>query len=82
MKALVLNIYGMACDNCAEHIEQRLMLVPGVSAAHVDLMSKTARVQYNESQCAPPQMIACVERTGYQVDGCVECEWLPAPAGA
>ncbi|MBC7771247.1 MAG: cation transporter [Pyrinomonadaceae bacterium] len=35
---------GMACANCAKHIEEELEAVPGVQAASIDFATKTARV--------------------------------------
>lgn len=37
-------VEGMACQNCAKHIEEELQAVPGVRKASIDFASKTARV--------------------------------------
>ncbi|MBN8597842.1 MAG: cation transporter [Planctomycetes bacterium] len=42
-----LKVDGMACPNCAKHIEQELKQVPGVETASVDFDTKTAMVTVN-----------------------------------
>jgi copper chaperone CopZ len=39
-----MTVDGMACENCAKHIEEELVKVRGVRAAKVDFASKTATV--------------------------------------
>lgn len=39
-----MKVDGMACENCAKHIEHELAEVPGVKAAKVSFKSKTATV--------------------------------------
>ena len=39
-----MTVDGMACENCAKHIEEELVKVRGVRGAKVDFASKTATV--------------------------------------
>jgi len=48
----MFRVDGMACENCAKHIEEELVEVPGVKSAKVDFASKTARVTLDESNPA------------------------------
>lgn len=59
-----LNISGMSCASCVGRIEKALMKVPGVQQASVNLASETAIVSGFE--LAPQQLIAAVEKAGYQ----------------
>lgn len=68
MKTLILNVNGMACDSCAEHLRQSLNLIKGVHQVEIDLMSRTTRVRHDETLCRPSDIIRGVERVGYQVD--------------
>lgn len=45
-------IDGMACPNCAKHIEHELAEVPGVRAASVDFSAATAVVLLDDRQPA------------------------------
>ena len=59
-----LNISGMSCASCVGRIEKALMKVPGVQQASVNLATETAIVSGLE--LAPQQLIAEVEKAGYQ----------------
>ena len=52
--AVAFKVDGMACPNCAKHIEHELAEVPGVRAARVNFETKTAKVALDES--APASM--------------------------
>ncbi|HYE62178.1 MAG TPA: heavy-metal-associated domain-containing protein [Phycisphaerales bacterium] len=52
VRTAVFKVDGMACENCAKHIEEELVEVPGVKTAKVDFASKTARVTLDESNPA------------------------------
>jgi copper chaperone CopZ len=53
---------GMACPNCAKHIEEDLSKLPGVKSAKVDFASKKATVTVADQNPATlEQMNAAVE---------------------
>lgn len=69
MKTLMLEIRGMHCDGCVDQITSRLHAMPGVGAVLVDLMSRTAEVEIDERKCQARELVLCIQRTGFQVDG-------------
>ena len=48
----VFKVDGMACPNCAKHIEEELAAIPGVRKASVDFASKTATVTLDPARPA------------------------------
>jgi len=81
MRTLIMNVNGMTCDNCVEHVQSSLNLIPGVIAVEVDLMARQARVIHDETACKPADLVAGVQRVGFQVDGFELAEPQPEPAG-
>jgi len=63
---LDLPISGMTCSACATRIETRLNQQEGISAV-VNLTAEKARVDYDPSQTTPEQIVALIQKTGYQV---------------
>lgn len=59
-----LNISGMSCASCVGRIEKALAKVSGVEQASVNLASETATV--SGLSLVPQQLIAAVEKAGYQ----------------
>ena len=62
---LDLPIAGMTCSACATRIESRLNQA-GMSAV-VNLTAEKARVDYDPEQTTPAQIVALIQKTGYQV---------------
>ena len=69
MQTLILDIQGMHCQNCAEKVVRALKLLPGVAEAQVDATSRSGRVELDEQQCRPADVVAAVQRAGFQVSG-------------
>ncbi|MEO8847674.1 MAG: heavy metal translocating P-type ATPase [Casimicrobiaceae bacterium] len=61
-----LGIRGMTCASCVGRVETALRVVPGVSAATVNLATERATVRASAST-APGDLVAAVERAGYEV---------------
>jgi len=61
-----LPISGMTCSACATRIESRLNQQEGVNAV-VNLTAEKARVDYDPNQTTPEQIVALIQKTGYQV---------------
>jgi copper chaperone CopZ len=56
-------VEGMACANCAKHIEHELEAVPGVRKASIDFATKTAKVTLDREQPASMEELnAAVEQ--------------------
>ena len=62
-----LEIRGMTCASCAAHVTRALRSVPGVEAAAVNLATERATIQHGG--VAPRELIAAVERAGYEASG-------------
>lgn len=63
---LDLNIKGMTCASCVNRIEKTLKKDTGVLSASVNLATEKARVSYDDSKLNSSQVIALVEKAGYE----------------
>ena len=66
-KHLTLPILGMTCANCVATVERNLKKVDGVDTANVNLSSERAAVTYDPAKATLIDMIARVQRAGYEV---------------
>ena len=62
-----LPIQGMTCAGCVHTVEQQLAKTPGVSAASVNLATRTASVHYDEGKASIASLIAAIVAAGYAV---------------
>lgn len=60
------DITGMTCAACATRIEKGLNKMDGVSAANVNLALEKATISYNPSEVTVRDLIAKVEKLGYE----------------
>jgi Cu+-exporting ATPase len=61
----VLDVRGMHCASCVNHIEEALQKLPGVSGASVNLMTEKAVVNYDPDRVSTAAMIEAVDSAGY-----------------
>lgn len=61
-----LPVSGMTCAGCVGSV-QELARTPGVSAATVNLATRTESVQYDESKASIEKLIAGIQAAGYSV---------------
>jgi len=66
-RQITLPITGMTCANCVATIERNLKKVNGVQSAQVNLSSERAIVEFNPKLTDLGEMIARVQRAGYDV---------------
>ncbi|MEZ5786719.1 MAG: heavy metal translocating P-type ATPase [Xanthobacteraceae bacterium] len=66
--SVVLDIGGMTCAACATRVETALRQVPGVTEASVNLALERADVAVRSTAVNPSQLVAAVERIGYQAE--------------
>ncbi len=66
-KHLTLPILGMTCANCVATVERNLKKVDGVDTANVNLSSERAAVSYDPDKATLTEMIARVQKAGYDV---------------
>ena len=61
----VLNIEGMSCEHCAQHVKEALESIGGVNSAEVYLQAKSATVEH-EDNVSLAALKASVEEAGYE----------------
>jgi Cu+-exporting ATPase len=76
---LDLPITGMTCAACAARIERKLNGLAGVSAT-VNFATRKASVDYDASELAPDDVLACIRKVGYDVAPKDAAPLPPAPA--
>lgn len=59
-------ITGMHCTHCSMAIDDAVEDLVGVSRCEADYASGQAVVTYDPSQVSPADIIAAIERAGYQ----------------
>ncbi len=62
-----LKIKGMTCASCVARIEKALRKLEGVQSIAVNLATETARAQLASASLLP-QIIAAIEKAGYEVE--------------
>src|SRR5690625_2663763 len=65
MKEITLNIQGMHCASCVNHVEKNLKRVDGVKQATVNLATEKASVNFGEPATAD-RLIEAVKKAGYE----------------
>jgi len=61
-----ISVTDMSCANCAETIEDRLRVTPGVVSAEVNVATDEARVSYNPADATRADLYDAVESAGYE----------------
>ena len=62
----IINIEGMSCSHCVQHVKKALESRTGVKSAEVSLSSKTAAVEHT-GEVSLDMLKAAVEEAGYEV---------------
>ncbi|MFH1186509.1 MAG: heavy metal translocating P-type ATPase [Chloroflexota bacterium] len=65
---LTLDVRGMTCASCVEHVEGALRALPGVQNAVVNLGLGTARVEYIPGVVSMSAMKRAVREAGYEAE--------------
>lgn len=60
-----INIRGMSCQHCVDHVKKALEDIAGVMSARVDLQNKSAQVEHNDS-VSMEIMKEAVSEAGYE----------------
>ena len=63
-----LAVRGMTCATCAGRVEKALAAVPGVARADVNLATAKAAVEGIAGIARPADLVAAVERAGYEAE--------------
>lgn len=61
-----LQITGMTCNGCVQHVGAALRAVPGVTAVEVELTAGRARVIHDPERSPVSGLVAAVVAAGYQ----------------
>lgn len=64
---LDLEITGMTCTGCEEHVKHAINQLPGILHAQASNQTGKAIVQYDNSLVTKDEIVAAVNGTGYQV---------------
>ena len=62
----VLQIEGMSCGHCVQHVKEALESIAGVKSAEVSLKEKTAAVEHG-NDVSFEALKAAVEEAGYEI---------------
>ena len=73
---LRLDVTGMTCAACSSRVQRVLERTHGVSGANVNLMTKTAAVDFDPAVTSPEGLVAAVEGAGYGAS--VDPDSMPA----
>lgn len=60
-----LKVFGMTCASCVNSIERGLHNLPGVISASVNLMTESAKVQYDRHQIGVRAIVEAIEDLGF-----------------
>ena len=60
----VLEVRGMGCPSCAQHVQNSLLKVRGIVNADVDHQSGIALVRFNPTMLSMDEMLKAVEAAG------------------
>ena len=55
----------MTCASCSANVERAVKKVPGVEHVDVSLLNNTMKVDYNDEETNPSQIMAAVDAIGY-----------------
>ncbi len=76
LKTIVLQIEGMTCPSCAEHVEQALAKVPGVRSATASYPRHQAEIEA-EAGVGVEMLASTVDALGYRARGSGNVSELP-----
>ena len=78
MKKCELSVDGMTCSACAVHVEDAVKKVKGVRSVQVNLLTRKAKITYDETQTETAAFSEAVKKAGY-VPGTVSTDGKKAP---
>ncbi|CAO3626284.1 unnamed protein product [Cunninghamella blakesleeana] len=62
---LQLNIFGMTCASCVHSIEKGIGKLDGVLSISVNLMTESAKIQYDENKIGVRNIVEAIESLGF-----------------
>ncbi len=67
IQTIDLQISGMSCTGCEDHIKHTASTVPGFVKAEADFKTGTATVTYDAQKASPEKIVKAIDETGYKV---------------
>ncbi len=64
---LILTVNGLTCESCDKNLENQVSLLPGYITAVSDYKTGIVKVEYDKSKSSEEDVIAAINKTGYQV---------------
>ncbi|HET9464315.1 MAG TPA: cation transporter [Gemmatimonadales bacterium] len=58
-------VSGMTCAACSSRVQRTLEKTPGVSSAHVNLLTSSATVDFDPATTSTELLVDAIRRTGY-----------------
>lgn len=69
LQRIVINVKGMTCEGCEQHVSGALRKVPGVASAEASHARASATVTYDPTRTNIEQLMAAIDSTGYTALG-------------
>ncbi|WP_456458873.1 mercuric transport protein MerTP [Reichenbachiella sp.] len=63
-----INIIGMTCTGCEEHVKLEIGKLPGISKIEVSYEQESAVISFDESKTSIEEIKTAVARTGYKIE--------------
>jgi len=79
IKLADLDVTGMTCSGCEEHVKHSTMQLKGVLEATVSYKDESAQIKYNAGLVSIDKIIEAVNNTGYKVIATNVSEWSASP---
>lgn len=73
---IILEVKGMTCTGCENHIEHEVGLLEGIKSVNASYPTGSATVEYFPSKIEKDEIINAVNKTGYKV---IENQETPSP---
>ena len=67
MEKRTLPVVGLACSACSANVEKKLNSLSGVKSASVNLLARTALVEYDATEISLEKMKSEVNAIGYDL---------------
>ncbi len=72
IRLLEVDIKGMTCAGCEEHVKHAASQLEGILQADASFETGTASIRYDQSLVSKDEIVVAVNETGYQVIGIEE----------
>lgn len=66
LASATIPVQGMTCFTCELTVESSLKRLPGVADADATVAGQVARVEYDPSRVSVEELVAAIDKTGYQ----------------